>query len=281
MSGSTSDLVSIVIPVFNGMPYLPEAVKSALDQEYRPLEVVVVDNASTDGSRQYLETLSDPLLRVVYREHTQAAAANWTEAISHARGSLVKLMCADDVLHPGAITRQVDTINAHPRAGLVANRRAVMNGAGETIKRQHGLDGLRGQVVGIEATKACLRAGTNLLGEPVCVLFRADVIKAAMPWEARWPYMTDMATYAKVLARCFVVCDPVPIATFRISSTSWSSDLLREQPNQFRGWRAVAVKDPAIGWSALDHLRSNISLALRTAARRAYFVREQRAERKR
>lgn len=281
MSGSTPDLVSIVVPVFNGMPYLPQAVTSALEQDYQPLEIVVVDNASTDGSGQFLETIDDPRLRVVRRESTQPAAANWTEAISHARGSLVKLMCADDMLHPGAITRQVEALKSHPRAGLVANRRSVMNGAGEIIKRQHGLDGLRGEVNGIEATKACLRAGTNLLGEPVCVLFRADVIKAAMPWEARWPYMTDMATYARALAGCSVVCDPEPIATFRISSTSWSSDLLREQPQQFRGWRAAAAKDPAIGWSPLDQLRSNLSLAIRTAARRAYFVREQRAARTR
>lgn len=269
--------VSIVIPVYNGMPYLPEALASALDQDFPNLEIVVIDNASTDGTTDFLKKQDDPRLRVVHRSETQPAPANWSEAIAQAKGSLIKLMCADDVLEPGAITRQVAVLQAHPEAGLVANRRAVMNGAGQIVKRQHGLDGLRGHVDGIHAIRACLHAGTNLLGEPVCVLFRAEVIHAAMPWEDRWPYITDMATYARVLLSTSAMCDPDPLATFRISATSWSSSLLKDQPKEFAGWRTYITQDPRIRWIALDQVKSNINLALRTAARRIYFMREQRA----
>ena len=273
--------MSIVIPVFNGMPYLPAALTSALEQEYRNLEIVVIDNASSDGTTEYLRGLDDPRLRVIHREHTQPAAANWSEAIDSARGALIKLMCADDLIAPGAITKQVDFLQSRPHSDLVANRRAVMNGAGQIIKRQHGLDGLRGEIDGIEAIRACLLAGTNLLGEPACLLFRAEAIKAAMPWEDRWPYMTDVATYAKVLLPTSVVCDPDPLATFRISATSWSSAILKDQPKQFVGWRAHITRNEALRWSNLDQIKSNINLAIRTAARRVYFLREQRAARRR
>lgn len=281
MSSDPKRLVSIVIPVYNGMPYLPDALTSALGQDYPNLEVVVIDNASTDGTTEYLRGLNDPRLRLVHRELTQPAAANWTEAIHNARGDLVKLMCADDLITSDAITKQVELLQSHPHSGLVANRRAVMNGAGQVIKRQHGLDGLRGEVDGREAIRACLHAGTNLLGEPACLLFRADVVKAGMPWEDRWPYMTDMATYAKALKTNSVVCDPDPLATFRISATSWSSELLKDQPKQFAGWREHITRDPSLHWSSVDQIKSNISLALRTAARRIYFLREQRAARRR
>lgn len=281
MTLSAGPLVSIVIPVYNGMPYLVEALDSTLAQDYANLEIVVIDNASTDGTSEFLSKLIDPRLRVVHRSATQPAAANWTEAVTHAGGSLIKLMCADDLLQPGAVTKQVAVLQAHAGAGLVANRRAIVNGAGQVIKRQHGLDGLRGQVDGIDAIRACLHAGTNLLGEPACVLFRAEVIHAAMPWEDRWPYMTDMATYAKALLSTSVVCDPHPIATFRISATSWSSALLKDQPKQFAGWRAHITQDPQIHWSTLDQVKSNMNLALRTTARRIFFVREQRAARSR
>ncbi len=274
-------LVSIVIPVFNGMPYLPEALTSALEQDYPNLEIVVIDNASTDGTSEYLTGLDDPRLRVIHRENTQPAAANWSEAIHSARGDLVKLVCADDLITSSAITKQVALLQSHTRSGLVANRRAVMNGAGQIIKRQHGLDGLRGEVDGIETIRACLHAGTNLLGEPACLLFRTDAIKAVMPWEDRWPYMTDMATYARVLSSTSVVCDPDPLATFRISATSWSSALLENQPKQFAGWRAHVTQDSTLHWSASDQIKSNINLAIRTAARRIYFLREQRAARSR
>jgi hypothetical protein len=93
--------------------------------------------------------------------------------------------------------------------------------------------------------------------------------------------MTDVATYAKALLTTSVVCDPDPLATFRISATSWSSSLLKDQPKQFAGWRACVTQDPRIRWSTLDQVKSNINLAIRTAARRIYFMREQRAARSR
>ena len=281
MSTAHEQLVSIVIPVFNGLPYLRDALPSALTQDYPNLEIIVIDNASTDGTTEYLTGLDDPRLRVIHRDHTQPAAANWTEAIHNARGDLVKLMCADDLIAPGAITKQAALLQSHPRSGLVANRRAVMNGAGQIIKHQHGLDGLRGEVDGIETIRVCLRAGTNLLGEPACLLFRTDAIKSVMPWEDRWPYMTDLATYAKALLSTSVVCDPDPLATFRISATSWSSSLLRDQPKQFAGWRSHMTLDPELHWSRRDQIKSNINLAIRTAARRIYFLREQRSARNR
>lgn len=277
MDSSNHKLVSIVIPVFNGMPYLPDALTSALIQDYPNLEIVVINNASTDGTTEYLTGLDDPRLRVIHRDNTQPAAANWSEAIHNARGDLVKLMCADDLIAPGAVTKQVALLASNARAGLVANRRAVMNGAGQVIKRQHGLDGLRGEVDGVDVIRACLHAGTNLLGEPACLLFRAEAIKHVMPWEDRWPYMTDMATYAKALFSTSVVCDPDPLAIFRISSTSWSSSLLKDQPKQFAGWRSHITQDPTLHWSSVDQIKSNIHLAIRTAARRMYFLREQRA----
>jgi len=281
VSSDPKMLVSVVIPVYNGMPYLPDALNSALEQNYPNLEVVVIDNASTDGTTEYLRGLNDSRLRLVHREQTQPAPVNWTEAIHNALGDLVKLMCADDLITYDAITKQVALLQSHPHSGLVANRRAVINGAGQVLKRQHGLDGLCGEVDGIETIRACLHAGTNLLGEPACLLFRTDVIRGVMPWEDRWPYMTDMATYAKALLLTSVVCDPDTLSTFRISATSWSSALLKDQPKQFAGWRADLTQDPSLHWSSADQIKSNISLALRTAARRIYFLREQRAARRR
>jgi glycosyltransferase involved in cell wall biosynthesis len=281
VSKAREQLVSIVIPVYNGMPYLPDALASALNQDYPNLEIVVINNASADGTTEYLSGLNEPRLRVVNRVDTQPAADNWTEAIHQARGDLVKLMCADDLITSDAITKQVALLQSQPHSGLVANRRAVIDGAGQIIKRQHGLDGLRGEVDGIHAIRACLHAGTNLLGEPACLLFRTEAIKQVMPWEDRWPYMTDMATYAKALKSNSVVCDPDPLATFRISATSWSSELLKDQPRQFTGWREHITRDPTLHWSGIDQIKSNINLAIRTAARRIFFVREQRAARRR
>lgn len=269
-------LVSVVVPVFNGLPFIQEAIASVLAQDYEPLEIVVVDNASTDGTTDFLQSINDDRVRVVYRIETQPASANWTQAVNEAQGDLIKLMCADDVLYPNALTTQVIDLQENPTAHLTASRRAVLNAAGAVVRRRHGLNGLRGQVSGENVIRACLHSGTNLLGEPVCVLFRSAAIKDAMPWDDRWPYMTDLATYAKVLEQGDLICNRNVLAAFRISTTSWSASLLAEQPRNFAAWRDWIIASKGVPWGTLDRAKSAFYLYLRTLARRAYFARERR-----
>ncbi|MFM8528126.1 MAG: glycosyltransferase family 2 protein [Ilumatobacteraceae bacterium] len=271
-------LASIVIPVYNGMPYLAEAVGAALAQDYPNLEVVVIDNASTDGTDEWLASVTDPRLRVVTRASTQSAGDNWTQAIHESGGAFVKLMCADDLITANAVSAQVRDLEAHPSALLAACRRRIVDSRGEVMKAEHGLGSLKGLVPGRTALRDCLLAGTNTLGEPAAVLFRGDAIREAMPWRSTWPYMIDVATYAVLLERGDVVCDPAVLASFRVSASSWSSSLLAEQPHQFRGWRDDVVASGVIPFSRMDRVRSEAALRTRTAGRRVYFRRVAKRE---
>lgn len=272
-----SATVSIVIPVYNGMPYLRDAVGSALAQDFESLEVVVIENHSTDGSAEWLREQTDRRLRVVYRDSTQPAADNWNQAIAESHGSLVKLMCADDLITSNAVSAQVKAIRSTPGAVMAASRRRIIDSNGHVLKAEHGLGGLRGRVEGRAAIKDCLLAGTNTLGEPAAVMFDGDLIRAAMPWVPDWPYMIDVATYAKVLVHGAVVCDPAVLASFRVSASSWSSQLLSEQPTQFRGWRDSVIEAGVVPFSSFDRIRSELALRARTAGRRAYFKKVARA----
>lgn len=270
-------LASIVIPVYNGMPYLVDAVHSALRQEYDPLEVIVVENGSTDGSADWLRSQHDDRLRVVFREETQPADDNWTQAVAESRGSYVKLMCADDLIEADAMMRQVTAIRSQRGAVMAASRRRIIDTQGAVLKASHGLGGLNGAVDGRAAIRDCCLAGTNTLGEPAAILFDGDAIRAAMPWDSRWPYMIDLATYAKVLQHGSVVCQQGVLAAFRISASSWSSTLLDQQPTQFRGWRDYVVSTEVIPFSKVDGCRSELALRIRTIVRRMYFKRVARA----
>ncbi len=84
------------------------------------------------------------------------------------------------------------------------------------------------------------------------MLFDGDAIRAAMPWRADWPYMIDVATYAKVLAHGSVVCDPEVLASFRLSASSWSSSLLDQQPRPVPG---LARRRGRVGRRALHPRR--------------------------
>jgi glycosyltransferase involved in cell wall biosynthesis len=266
--------VSIVIPVYNGMPYLKLAVDSALAQTYPNIEIIVVDNASQDGTAQWLQTLDSPLITIIYRNSLQSAAENWTQAIELATGTYTKLLCADDLLDPGIVFDQVELLEKNPAAVMAACRRRIIDSQGRVLKKQHGLNGLSNYETGTNALRKCFIAGTNLIGESAAVLFRTEVIKAAMPWHSQWPYVTDIATYARVLRQGDLVTDKKVQASFRIATTSWSASLLSEQEEQFHQWQNAELATGVVSLSGVNRFISRGQLKARTFARKVFFARE-------
>jgi len=268
--------VSIVIPVYNGMPYLELAIESALTQSYENIEIIVVDNASTDGTTQWLKSCENPKLKVIYRSELQTAAQNWTQAIQQATGTYTKLLCADDLLDPEIVSNQVALLERNPNAVMAASRRRIIDSQGRVLKQRHGLNGLGESESGSNALRKCFIAGTNVIGETAAVLFRSEIIKDVMPWHSRWPYVTDIATYARVLRSGDLVTDKRVQASFRIAATSWSASLLGEQEHQFFQWERTEIATGFVSLSTTEKVRSRVNLKLRTFARKLFFMRESR-----
>jgi len=164
--------VSVVVPVHNGMPHLPETLASVFAQTRTPDEIVVVENGSTDGTAEWLAAHAPTVVRVIIQPALVSAAENWTSSVQSATGELVKLLCADDVLEPTAIEAQSAALERHPAAVLAASQRTVVDNWGATVARNRGLGRLDGEVAGREVIRACALRGQNLLGEPCSVMFR-------------------------------------------------------------------------------------------------------------
>ncbi|MES1992843.1 MAG: glycosyltransferase family 2 protein [Pseudomonadota bacterium] len=97
--------ISILMPVYNGMPYIPEAVESVLAQDEQDWELVISDNGSTDSTRDYLSTLQDPRIRVHLQQANLGIFGNLNFLLAQAQASIAKILCADDKLLPGALAR--------------------------------------------------------------------------------------------------------------------------------------------------------------------------------
>jgi glycosyltransferase involved in cell wall biosynthesis len=114
-------LVSVIVPVRNGERFVGRTLESALSQTYRLLEVVVVDDGSTDQTGAILEAAAarDSRLRFLRGTHAGAPTAR-NLAISQARGDLIAPLDADDLWHPEKIARQVELMRASsPKVGVV------------------------------------------------------------------------------------------------------------------------------------------------------------------
>ena len=110
---SDSPLVSVVMTSFNGMPYIREAVGSVIAQTYGNWELVISDDGSTDGSREWLQDLSDPRVRTFFQETNLGYVANKNFAHAQARGELLTQLDHDDTSKPERLARQVAALQAH------------------------------------------------------------------------------------------------------------------------------------------------------------------------
>lgn len=232
--------VSLVVPVFNGMPYLQDLTDSLLQQAFTDVEIVFSEGGGSDSSLRFLRSLDDPRVRIIEQPKGTSAAANWTAATQAAQGEYTKLICQDDLLYPSAIADQVEDLDHHPDAVMAIATRDIIDAHGVTRYRNRGLAGLDRcavTVAGSDAIRACYLAGTNVIGEPLAVLFRTEPLLQHMPWRDDNPLMLDLSMYERVAPEGRVVLRRAPVGAFRVSGTSWSTRLARAQAGQTKQWQ--------------------------------------------
>jgi glycosyltransferase involved in cell wall biosynthesis len=131
-------LVSVIIPTFNRACLLTQAVQSALSQSHRSLEVLVIDDGSTDGTETSLKErfAQEPRLRYV-RQPNQGVSAARNRGLAEARGELVAFLDSDDVWLPGKLERQVAVLAEFPEAGMVWTDMDAIDGEGNLVERSY------------------------------------------------------------------------------------------------------------------------------------------------
>lgn len=126
-----SPRVSVLIPAYNHARFLPETLDSVMGQTFQDIEVFVVDDGSTDGTRRVVEQYG-PAVRYVWQANAgPAAARNRGVTVSHAE--LLAFLDADDRWYPGKIAAQVAYLDAHPEAGVVFTKFLVTDEAGQPL----------------------------------------------------------------------------------------------------------------------------------------------------
>jgi len=113
--------VSVTIVTYNSRQYLEACLQSIFEQNYRPLEIVVVDNGSMDGTRGFLSRFEDRM-RVEYNDGNMGFAAAQNQAIARSSGDWVLVLNPDVVLLPGVIEQLVEAGRIDEKAGTVCGR---------------------------------------------------------------------------------------------------------------------------------------------------------------
>lgn len=227
--------VSILIPTYNGAAHIAAAIDSVLAEREVDLEVIVVDDTSRDATADIVAAYRDPRVRLERNPANLGPEGNWNRALGLATGTYVKLLPQDDILMPGALRMQVAALDAD-RDGAIAlafGARDIVDGTGRrvTTRRLRGFGA--GRIAAATLARACVRRGTNMVGEPGAVLFRRALAERVGPFDAAQPYVIDLDYWLRLLAHGDAWYADRPVSAFRVSGGSWSVRIGRAQSRQY------------------------------------------------
>ena len=232
MRDTRQPLVSVCVPVYNGATYLREALASVIDQTYTRIEIIVIDDMSTDDSWGIVNSFADSRIVAVRNANNLGPEANFNKLLAAATGEYVKLFGQDDVLAPDCLALQVRALEDRPSAVLAFSKRRIIGPKGEHfLYRGPGLE--PGVISGPRLIKACLSKGTNVIGEPAAVLFRRSAVEVVGQFSARFPYVIDLDYWVRLLRRGEAVYSDKPLACFRVSPRQWSVAIAGRQAHDF------------------------------------------------
>lgn len=137
-------LVSIIMPVYNGCPFVAKAIQSIVNQSYKRIELLIVDNGSTDDTPTVLQSLQKQYtnrIKVYTFKSNKGAFIASNYALAKAKGYYVAMMDADDVSHKHRIASQVDYLQNNPQTIVLGTQATIINAKGKiTGKKSMPLD---------------------------------------------------------------------------------------------------------------------------------------------
>lgn len=263
--------VSVCIPVYNGERFIGEAITSVLNQTLQDFELVILDNASTDGTLDVARTFEDPRVRIVEGATNIGAGANWNRALAEAKSDLVKILCADDVLLPDILARQVAIMTDPANAGVVltcARRYIIGDDGTRTLVR-----GLRreGPVPGAAAVRIVARSGSNPIGETSSVLLRREAALAAGGFRVDSPYVVDVDLWMRLLAIGDLYVLREVLSEYRVSRGSWSVDVRHRQAADYQEMLHTMLTSGVHGLRTIDVRIGTLNSFALTALRQVYY----------
>lgn len=266
----SSPLVSICIPAYNGETTVMTAVNSALAQSYSKLEVVVVDDCSTDRTYELLKSISDPRLKLFRNNHNLGMVGNWNKTMSFAAGEYIHLLCSDDLMEPDCITRKVGVALSDSSISLVFSATKIIDGSGKLlfVRRYSRCDKV---IQGKKLAKEALMK-RNIYGEPSNVLFKRSVLKHTGVFFKDLKYATDLDMWIRVSVEGNVAYVAEPLVSYRasrwnVTSTLSIKQVIDDDEIMIRHLRSVG----AIQLSVAQAIRHRIVYFLRAVMRVVYM----------
>jgi glycosyltransferase involved in cell wall biosynthesis len=232
--------VSIVLPCYNAERYLGRCIASLFGQTHRPLELIAVDDGSTDGTAALLEEAarSAPFPMRVLKQANAGACAARNRGLEEAAGAYIQFMDADDEIAPDKIQRHLELALANAECDLVIGSARIMKPSG-------GLERL--DILRPGSTDPWIDLAEHRMGGTPNNLWKRDAVIRAGAWDVAMRSSQEYDLMLRMLASGARVChDPEPRTTVHLQAGG-----------------SVSTTDPAAKWRRYIELRLRIIAHLR------------------
>lgn len=218
---------TVIVPLHNKARYIGGTLASALAQEWRDFEVIVIDDGSTDASAAIVASLRDPRVRLVCQANAGVSVAR-NRAIDMARGEWIAFLDADDWQHPGYLAQLVATQQAHPELHAVATRFIEFrdNGGGPPPPWRLPAETPEIERIG-DLARRWLKGPSFFTGS---IAVRASLLRAMQPcFEPGDSYGEDLELWFRLGERTTIGVVHVPLVAYR-TQVGGSLSEHRDQP---------------------------------------------------
>lgn len=229
-----ADSISVCVPAYNAARTLDATLRSILSHDIE-LDVVVLDNASEDGTGSLARSFDDKRIRVFRNDAVLSIGENWNKLVGLSTEHLVKIVCADDLLMPGALGKQLE-IMADPAIALVSGKFDVIDEEGAVREAGLGVPGLEGLHTPRALMRTIVRRGPADFGPTAATMFRREHFDrvGGIRGDLVFPMDVDLFARVSVFGAFFGMSEPAAAwrdSTFNLcsSTSTWSklSDMLR------------------------------------------------------
>jgi glycosyltransferase involved in cell wall biosynthesis len=206
-----SPKISVVIPSYNYGKYLRQSVRSAATQLGVDHEVVIVENASTDGSLEIARSLANeyPNVRLVSFASNEGIISSINRCWSEARGEYGVLLCADDLLTPGSLARSLAVMESHPNVGLVFGPAEAFSGDDAPDEIDDAMSEVSPIVHSGEAwIRERCRTGTNPMFTPEVMIRTRVLRKVGGGVNPKCPHTSDLNLWLRIASEADVAYLP-------------------------------------------------------------------------
>jgi glycosyltransferase involved in cell wall biosynthesis len=211
--------ISVLMSVKNGHPHLGQAVESILAQTFTDFELVVVDNASQDGSADYIESVArrDPRIVLLRNERDLGHSGGLNRGLAVCRGEWVARMDADDVAMPGRLERQLEFVRENPDVPATSCVAWYIDPNGKRVGRT---------VVFLTTRKEFRHFRNNNL--PIAILhpgafIRRDLLESLGGYRGQFDPANDVDLWCRISDERVILVLPEPLIEYRVHGSSVSS----------------------------------------------------------